>query len=161
MAPSYTRAMRWILQRWFLAGGMRWFLAGYAAGPILMVATVEHSALGLLIVPGMWLMAPLGLILGMLSGIEPAWGPWDGRLISIGFAAGLVVLVTTGLWLEKRRPVPGGGDGTPRVPMARVVSARLAYRLATVAWSRLIGRTLLAIAGAALSCLGALGLGGA
>jgi len=146
-------------------GGMRWFLVGYTACPLLLgllVAIVERpsvadSVLGLLMAPIAWLVAPLGLIVGMLCGISPGWGPWDGRLVFMGLMAGLVVLVAAGLRLENRNRVLVGGDGTPRVPTARVVTARRAYRLATVAWNQLSGRMLLVIAGAGLFCLGAVG----
>jgi hypothetical protein len=171
--------MRRGLVKWFLAGGMRWFLAGYAVAPLLIgllaaivVAIVERSVTGLLIVPGvaiMWLLSPLGLLVGMLYGISPAGGPWDGRLVYMGLMAGLVVLVRAGLWLEKRNPVPNGGDGTLRVPTARVVTARRAHlfptatwsrltgRLATVPWKQLIGPALLVIAGVGFLILGCAG----
>jgi hypothetical protein len=110
---------------------VRWFLAGYAAGPLLLMFCVA-IAIGHLSVANlvsglvmMWLMSPVGLMVGMLCGTWPGWGPWDGQLVFMGFAAGLFVLVAAGLWLE----------------------------------NRLIGRILLAIAGAALSCLGFCGLG--
>jgi hypothetical protein len=122
----------------------------------------------------MCFLAPLGLIVGMVCGISPeGWGPWDGRLVYMGLVAGLVVLVIAGLRLEKRNrrtnPVLDGGDGTPRVPTARVVTAqraclfptvawnRLIGRLATVAWKQLTGPALLVIAGVALFCLGLAG----
>jgi hypothetical protein len=148
---------------------VRWFLAGYTACSLLIglfIAIVKHSTGGLLIVPGVlmiWLGAPLGLIVGMLGGFSPGMGPWDGRLVFMGLVAGLAVLVAAGLWLGNRHrctnPVLDGGDGTPRVPTVRVVTARRAYRLATVTWDQLIGRMLLAIAGAGLFCLGCIGLG--
>lgn len=173
--------MRWILRRWFLAGGMRSFLAGYAGLPLLVglvgllaaivVAIAEHSAAGLpLILPGMLMacfLAPFGLIVGMVGGISPEWarwdaGPWDGRLAYMGLMAGLVALVIVGRWLEKRYPVPSGGDDTPRVPSARVVTAHLIDRLATVPWKQLIGPILLVISGVGfliLGCAGWVGLG--
>src|SRR5215468_10629934 len=107
--------MRWMLRRWFLAGGMRSFLAGYAVCPLLLgllgllaaivVAIAKHSVEGLLVIlPGMLMacvMAPPGLIVGMVCGISPEgapWdgGPWDGRLVYMGLMAGLVVLVIVG-----------------------------------------------------------------
>jgi len=169
--------MRWILWRWFLAGGMRSFLAGYIGCPLLigllaaiMVAIAERSVAGLLIVPVVaiiCLLSPLGLLVGMVCGISPEGsGPWDGRLVFMGLMAGLAVLVAAGLWLETRNPVPHGGDGTLRVPAARVVTAyrfptttwnRLIGRLATVPWKQLIGPTLLVIAGVGFLCLGCAG----
>jgi len=180
--------MRWILSRWFLAGGSRSFLAGYIGCPLIfgllatiVVAILDHSFVtGLPIVPGvlmLCLVAPLGLILGMVCGISPGWGLWDGRLAYMGLMAGLVVLTIAGLRVQKRNPVPNGGDDTLRVPTARaVVTARRAYLLPTITWNRLIGRlatvpwkqligpTLLVIAGAAFFCLGCRGcaeIGGA
>lgn len=109
-----------------------------------------------------------------MCGIEPGWGPWDGRLVFMGLIAGLFVLVIAGVLLEN--PAPDGGDGTPRVPTARVVMGRRAYlfptttwnqrvgRLATVPWKQLIGPILLLIAGAGFFCLGCRGcleMGGA
>lgn len=169
--------MRWILRKWFLAGGMRSFQAGYAGIPILIglvtaivVAIHDHSVMGsLLIVPGVLigcLMAPVGLIVGMVSGIEPEWGPWSGRLLYLGLMAGLVALVIAGRWLEKRNPVPDDGDDMPRVPSARVVTAhlfptttrnRLIGRLARVPWKQLIGPILLVIAGVGFLSLGCVG----
>ena len=128
----------------------------------------------MMIVPGVLmacLVAPLGLIVGMVCGISPeGWGPWGGRLAFMGLMAGLVVLVIAGLRLEKRNAVLNGGDDTLRVPTARaVVTARRAClfptstwnrligRLATVPWKQLIGPTLLVIAGAAFFCLGSRG----
>lgn len=173
--------MRWILRRWFLAGGIRSFLAGYAGCPLflgllatIVVAIAKHSVAGLMIVPGVLMacfLAPLGLIVGMVGGIEPGWGPWDGRLVYMGLMAGLVALVIAGRWLEKRNSVPDGGNDTLRVPAACVVTARRAYRfpmttwnrligrLAAVTWNQLIGPILLVIAGAGLFLLGAFGLG--
>lgn len=165
-APSYTRTMRWVLRRWLLAGGMRSLLAGYAGCPLvigLSAAIAGHSIAGLLIVPGALMacfLAPLGLIAGMVGGVELGWGPWEGRLVYMGLLAGLVALAIAGRWLENRNPVPDGGDGTPRVPAARVVTAQL---VPTVAWNRLIrpilGPILLVIAGAGLFLLGILGVG--
>ncbi len=159
--------MRWILRTWFLAGGMRSFLAGYAVSPLLIgllaaivVAIVERSVVGLLIVPGVLMMcflAPLGLLMGMLLGTPPGCGPWDGRLVYMGLMAGVVVLVVAGRRLEKRNRAPDGGDGTLRVPAACVVTARRAYRFPTVAWNQLIGPTLLVIAGAGLFFVGCAG----
>jgi hypothetical protein len=182
--------MRWILRRWFLAGGMRSFLAGYIGCPLLIglvaaiVAGIEKQpAAGLLVVPGALLavpmacvLAPVGLIMGMVSGIESGWpgwpgwwgwGPWDGRLVFMGLVAGLVVLVIVGRWLEKRNRAADGGDDTPRVPTARAVTPylfptstwnRLIGRLATVPWKQLIGPSLLVIAGAGFLCLGCIAL---
>jgi hypothetical protein len=113
-------------------------------------------------VPIMCLLSPPGLLVGiplMLIGIGPEWGPWDGRLLLIGLVAGGgVILAPVGLWLEKRNPSPNGGDATPRVPTARVLTTRRAYLFSAVAWNHLSGPTLLAISGACLSCLGVLGL---
>jgi hypothetical protein len=91
----------------------------------------------------------------------------------MGLVAGLVILVIAGLRLESRNrrtiPVLDSGDGMPRVPAARVVTAQRAYRFPTTTWNRLIGRlatvawnqlispTLLVIAGGVLGCLGLLG----
>lgn len=157
--------MRWILRRWFLAGGMRSFLAGYAGCPliiglvaVIVLAIAKHSVAELLLVPGALLaclLAPFGLLAGMEHGIGLGRGPWDGRLVYMGLMAGLVVLVIVGRRLEKRNPVPDGGDGTPRVPMARVVTAHL---FPTVPWKQLIGPILLVLAGAGLFCLGCVGL---
>lgn len=168
-----------------LAGGMRSFLAGYV-GCSLIIGLMGAIAAG----PGALLVgvigcvgAPFGLIVGMVVGIDPGWreqpgwqgwwiwGPWGGRLVFMGLTAGLVALAIAGQWLEKRYPVPDGGDGTPRVPTAQaVVTARRAYlfptstwsrligRLATVPWKQLTGPILLAIAGAGFVCLGLVGL---
>jgi hypothetical protein len=156
---------------------MRSFLAGYAGCPLLLglaaivVAIAKHSVGELLLILPVMLMAclvaPAGLIVGMVGGIEPGWGPWDGRLVHMGLMAGLVALVIVGRRLEKRYPIPDGGDGTPRVPTARaVVTARRAYlfptatwnrligRLATVPWKQLIGPVLLVIAGVGFLILG-------
>jgi hypothetical protein len=181
--------MRWILRRWLLAGGMRSFLAGYVGCPLLLgllgllaaivIAIAKHSVeVPLMILPGMLmacLLAPPGLIVGMVCGISPEgahWdgGPWGGRLVYMGLMAGLVVLVIAGRWLEKRYPVPDDGDGTPHLPAARaVVTARRAYlfptttwnrligRLATVPWKQLIGPVLLVIAGVGFLILGCTG----
>ena len=94
----------------------RWFLAGYAAGPLLLAFWFgERFVATLALAPLVWLLSPVGLILGMLCGIAPGWGPWGGRLVFMGSMAGLVALVAAGLWLEDRNPVPNGGDGTLRV----------------------------------------------
>lgn len=174
--------MRWILRRWLLAGGKRSFLAGYAGCPLLLglVAAIvtgiaDHSvAESLRSVPGVllvtllaYVLAPLGPIAAMASGISRGWGLWDGRLVYMGLMAGLVVLVAAGRRLEQRNPVPDGGDDAPRVPSARVVTAqlfptstwnRLIGRLATVAWNQLAGPVLLVIAGACFFLLGCAGL---
>jgi hypothetical protein len=155
---------------------MRSFLAGYAGLPLLigLVATIvaaihDRSAGSLMIVPGVLFacfVAPVGLIVGMVGGISPEWGPSDGRPVHMGLMAGLVALVIVGRWLEKRNPVPTDGDGTPRVPSARVVTAhlfpttmwnRFIGRLATVPWKQLIGPILLVIAGVGFLCLGCVG----
>ena len=155
--------------RWLLAGGMRSFLAGYVACPVLIglvfaIVVVIHDRSveePLMIVPGMMLvcfLAPLGLIVGMVCGIWPeGWGPWDGRLVYMGLMAGLVALVIAGRWLEKRNSVPDGGDGTLHVPAACVVTARRAYRLPMVAWNQLTGPALLVIAGVGLFFVGCVG----
>jgi asparagine N-glycosylation enzyme membrane subunit Stt3 len=162
--------MRWILWRWFLGGGMRSFLAGYAGLPLLLgllgtivVTVLDRSmAESPIIVFGVLIacfVSPLGLILGMVRGFWPGWwGPWDGRLVFMGLMAGLVALVAAGRRLEKRNPVPDGGDGALHVPAACVVTARRAYRFPPVAWKQLIGPTLLVIAGAGLFFLGCAGL---
>jgi len=172
--------MRWILRRWLLAGGARSFLAGYIGCPLLIglvaaivAAIAKHSVAGLLIVPVVplvCLVAPVGLIVGMAFGIEPGWGPWDGRLVFMGLMAGLVALVIIGRWLEKRDSAPDGGDATLRVPAASVVTARRAYRFPTTTWHRFIGRlatvpwnqplgsALLVIAGVGFFFLGCAGL---
>lgn len=168
-------AMRWILRRWLLAGGTRSFLAGYAGLPLLiaLVATIVVGIHGRreagLLIPGTLFacfVAPVGPVLGILVGISPGWGPWDGRLVYMGLMAGLVALVIAGRWLEKRHPVPNGGDDTPHVPSARVVTAhlfptttwnRLIGCLATVPWKQLIGPVLLVIAGVGFLILGCVG----
>jgi len=163
--PSYTRAMRWTPRRWFLAG--------YAGIPLLIgllgaiaIAIAEHSVGGLMtIVPAVLIacfLAPLGFAVGIVSGISPeGWGPWHGRLVYMGLMAGLAVLVIAARRLEKRNrhtsPVPDGSAGKPCVPAACVLTARRAYRFPTAAWNRLIGPTLLVIAGVALFCLGIAG----
>ena len=161
--------MKRILRRWFLAGGMRSFLAGYIACPLLIglvvaivVAIHDGSVEGaMMIVPGLMLacfFAPLGLIAGMACGIWPdGWGPWDGRLVYMGLMAGLVALVIAGRRLQKRNPVPDGGDGMLRVPAACVVTAQRSYRLPTVAWNQVTGPALLVIAGVGLFFVGCLG----
>lgn len=88
-------------------------MAGYAAGPLfigLSAAIADRSVAELMlivpVVPIMCLLSPLGLLVGipgMLIGIGPEWGPWDGRLLLTGLAAGVVILAPVGLWLEKRR----------------------------------------------------------
>ncbi|HEX8108133.1 MAG TPA: hypothetical protein VF516_10425 [Kofleriaceae bacterium] len=138
-------------------------------------AIANHPVAGLLIAPVVLLvcfgalcgMAPFGLIVGMVVGIDPAWqerlgwlrwlgwGPWGGRLVFMGLTAGLIALVIAGRWLEKRNPVPNGDDDTPRVPSARAVTAHL---FTTVPWKQLIGPILLVIAGAGFLCLGCFGL---
>lgn len=65
--------------------------------------------------------------------------------------AGLVVIALGGGEPENRNPVPDGGEGTPHLPAACVVTAGRAYRFPTVARptaarNRLIGRILLVIA---------------
>jgi hypothetical protein len=160
---------------------MRSFLAGYV-GCALLIGLMGAIVAG----PGALLVgvigcvaAPFGLIVGMAVGIDPGWrdhlgwlgwlgwGPWGGRLVFMGLTAGLVALVIVGRWLEKRNPVPDGGDDTLRVPSARAVTPylfptstwnRLMGRLATVPWNRLIGPILLAIAGAGFVCLGLVGV---
>lgn len=169
--------MRWILWRWFLGGGMRSFLAGYAGLPLLLgllaaiaLTIYERSmAESPIIIPGVLMacfLAPLGLGVGMVRGFWPEWGPWGGRLVFLGLLAGLVVLVAVGRWLERCNPVSNDGDGTPRVPVARVVTAHL---FPTVAWNRVIdclamvtrnqfiGPALLVIAGVGFFCLGCAG----
>jgi hypothetical protein len=165
--------MRWILRRWLLAGGARSFLAGYIGCPLLIGLVVaiwggfaKHAlAESLMTLPLVLLAAcvaaPFGLIVGMVVGIDPGWlrwGPWGGRLVFMALMAGLVAPVIAGRWLEKRHPVPSGGDDTPRVPAARVVTARRAYRFPTATWNRFIGPTLLVIAGTGFVCLGCVGL---
>lgn len=169
--------MRWILRRCLLAGGKNSFLAGYAGIPLLIallaaivVGIHGRPETGVLIVPGTLFacfVAPLGLILGMVCGISPGWGPWDGRLVYVGLMVGLVALVIAGQWLKERHPVLDGCDDTPRVPSARVVTAhlfptttrnRLIGRLATVPWKQLIGPLLLMIAGVGFLLLGCIGL---
>lgn len=161
--------MRWILWRWFLGGGTRSFLAGYAGLPLLLgllgtiVITIWDRSVAespevIVVVLFACFVSPLGLILGMVRGFLPRWsGPWDGRLVFMGLMAGLVALVIAGRWLEKRHSVPDGGDGALRVPAACVVTARRSYRFPTVPWKQLIGPTLLVIAGVGFFFLGCAG----
>lgn len=158
--------MRWILQRWFLAGGSRSFVAGYLGCPLLVglvIAIVARSFVaGLLVIPGALMtcvVAPLGMIAGLLCGV-PGWGPWDGRLVFSGLLVGLVVLVAAGALLERPTVVTGSGEPTVQVPAARVVPTtwnQLVGRWTAVAWRPLVGPTLLVIAGVGTCCLGCAG----
>jgi hypothetical protein len=153
--------MRWILRSWFLAGGVRSFLAGYIGGPLLVglvIALVARSFLtALVVIPGTvmaCLGAPLGLIAALLSGV-PAWGPWDGRLVFIGLLAGVAVLMAAGRRLDRRTVVASDGDPMLQVPAARVVTT--AWNQLVGCWKQLVGATLLVVAGAGVSCLGCVG----
>ena len=63
-----------------------------SAGPLfigLSAAIADRSVAELMLivplVPIMCLLSPLGLLVGIpgvLIGIGPEWGPWDGRLLS-------------------------------------------------------------------------------
>jgi hypothetical protein len=117
----------------------RWFLAGYAAGPLVAFWLGERQPLALAPVM-MWILAPVGLTVGMLC---TGWFAW------LNMVSGLVLLVMLGLWLENYT-----GGGALRVPTARVMTTRRPYLFPTSTWSQLIGRILLAIAGAALPYVG-------
>lgn len=118
--------------QWHLS---RWFLAGYAASPLVAFWLGERQPLALAPVM-MWILAAVGLTVGMLC---TGWFAW------LNMASGLALLVMLGLWLEN----PTGG-GRLRVPTARVVTTRRAYLFPPGTRSQLIGRILLALAGLAL-----------
>jgi hypothetical protein len=117
----------------------RWAVAGYAASPLFAFLLGERQPLALASVM-MWTLAGVGLIVGMLC---TGWFAW------LNMVSGLVLLVMLGLWLESH-----AGGGVVRLPTARVMTTRRPYLFPTSTWSPLIGRILLAIAGAALLYVG-------
>lgn len=126
----------------------RWFLAGYAVGPLVAFWLGGRPPGPLVLAPVMmWILAPVGLLQGAL---------WTGQPQFMRWMMGLVLLVSVSLWLEKRGRILDSADDT--LPVARAVTARRAYLFPTSTWSQLIGHILLAIVGAALPYVGGLGL---